>query len=117
MDDINTGSRLKERRNELNISINELARMLGIAPSTILRYEKSDIKNMGIDKVADLAKALNCDPGYIAGWQNEIRKYTNSNLIKGFNQLDEVDQAKVQGFVGALLQDEKYKKSTSSKAM
>ncbi len=117
MNNSDTGSRIKQRRTEQNISINELARMLDIAPSTIMRYEKSDIKNMGIDKVAELANALNCDPGYIVGWQDEVHKYQDPNLIEGYSRLDDEDKAQVKGFVKALLQDEKYKKDISSKAI
>ena len=116
---MNTGNRIKERRLELGLSINELARRLDVAPSTILRYETSNIRNCGIDKVSALAVALQCDPGYIIGWQDSVRVSSSpdpelQSFIKSYNALDSADQNKVRGFIDALLLDEKYQKKTAA---
>ena len=117
---MNIGNRIHERRCELDISINELARRLDMAPSTVLRYETSDIKNMGIDKVADMAAALNCDPGYLLGWTEDIKVPAAPDLPvrplcpPGYDKLDEVDRAKADGYIEALLSADKYKKTILS---
>ncbi len=46
-----------------------MAKALGVADSTVWRYESKDIQNMGIDKVEALSKVLKCDPAYLMGWQ------------------------------------------------
>ena len=70
--------RIKDRRLELGLTLKEVSHALGIAESTVSRYESSDIRNMGIDKIEALAKILCCSPGYLMGWEgleNSPRKY------------------------------------------
>lgn len=62
---------IKARRIELGLSIREVAQSLGVAASTVSRYESSDIQNMGIDKIEALAKVLHCSPAYLMGWEDE----------------------------------------------
>ena len=63
--------RIKARRLELGLTLEDVALKLGVAKSTILRYETKDIGNMGIDKIELLAKALKCTPAYLMGWELE----------------------------------------------
>lgn len=60
---------IKQRRLELGLTLKEVAAALGIAESTVSRYESSDIQNMGIDKIESLAKVLQCSPAYLMGWE------------------------------------------------
>lgn len=66
---------IKQRRLELGLSIRKVAQALGVAPSTVSRYESSDIQNMGIDKIEALARVLHCSPVYLMGWDD------NPNLL------------------------------------
>lgn len=60
---------IKKRRLELGLTLKDVAYALGIAESTVSRYESSDIQNMGIDKIESLAKVLECSPAYLMGWE------------------------------------------------
>lgn len=62
---------IKARRQELGLTLKEVATALGIAESTVSRYESSDIQNMGIDKIEALAKILECSPAYLMGWESK----------------------------------------------
>lgn len=62
-------NRMKERREELNMSYQTLSEKVGISKSTLQRYETGFIKNMPIDKLEDIAHALNVSPGYLMGWE------------------------------------------------
>lgn len=64
--------RIKLRRLELGLTLKDVSKRLGVAESTVSRYETEDIKNMGIDKIEKLAQALDCSPGYIMGWETDI---------------------------------------------
>jgi len=64
---------IKKRRDELNLTLEDVAQALGVAKSTVSRYETKDIHNMGIDKIEMLAKVLKCTPGYLMGWE-EMRQ-------------------------------------------
>jgi transcriptional regulator with XRE-family HTH domain len=86
---------IKARRLELNMSIREVAQQLGVAPSTVSRYESNDIQNMGIDKIEALSKVLKCSPGYLMGWEsipNSERPYSldykESKLINIYRTLN-----------------------------
>lgn len=60
---------IKKRRLELDLTLKDVAKALGVAEGTVSRYETGDIQNMGIDKIARLAKVLHCSPGYLMGWE------------------------------------------------
>lgn len=68
------GKRIKERRKELRISADELAKRLGKDRSTIYRYEKGDIENMPLDVLEPIAAALNTSPSYLMGWEKAIEQ-------------------------------------------
>ena len=69
--------RIKKRRLELQLSLKDVAKALGVAESTVSRYESKDIQNMGIDKIEALSKVLQCTPAYLMGWEDNKEKYTN----------------------------------------
>ena len=63
--------RMKERREELDMSYQTLADKVGISKSTLQRYETGNIKNMPIDKLEAVAIALNVSPAYLMGWTTD----------------------------------------------
>lgn len=71
------GERIKQRRKELRMSADELARQLGKDRSTIYRYEKGEIENMPLDILEPIAKALRTTPQYLMGWE-EVQKNNNA---------------------------------------
>lgn len=60
--------RIKERRMELGYSFQDLADLTGMSKSTLQRYETGGIKNIPLDRLKDLAKALRVTPEWIMGW-------------------------------------------------
>lgn len=75
------GERIKQRRLELGYTADALAKLLNKNRATIYRYENGDIKNMPIDVLEPLAKALNTTPAYLMGWQ-EPHQGSTSTLSK-----------------------------------
>lgn len=71
------GSRIKERRIELGISVDELAIKLNKNRATIYRYEKDDIKSMPTTVLEPLADALHTTPAYLMGWTNDPNDWEN----------------------------------------
>lgn len=66
------GERLKQRRLELGISAEELAKQIGKNRATIYRYEKGDIENVPIDVLDPLSEALDTTPEYLLGWSDSV---------------------------------------------
>lgn len=59
---------LKEEREKLGLTLTDVAELVGVNVSTILRCENGDIANMKRDKIVALSKALHISPAIIMGW-------------------------------------------------
>lgn len=70
------GNRIREKRLELGLSVEELASMLGKNRATVYRYENGDIENMPTSLLEPIAKALHTTPSYLMGWEPEETKST-----------------------------------------
>ena len=53
---------IRARRKQLKLSQKELADMVGVAESSISRWESGDIQSMKQDKIAKMAAALKVSP-------------------------------------------------------
>lgn len=72
---------LKARRLEKNLTLDEVAHMVGVSAPTISRWESGDIANMRRDKIVKLAQALDMSPAVIMGWDNEKSEKTENNTV------------------------------------
>lgn len=63
---------LKSRRLELGLTLNDVAERVGVASSTVSRWEQGDIKNMKRNRVTKYAEALQIDPSVIMGWDEPV---------------------------------------------
>lgn len=78
-DDNSVGKRIKQRREDLGISQEELAKRVGYkSRSTINKIEK-EVNDITQLKVVEIAKALNTTPAYLMGFENGS---TNERSIK-----------------------------------
>lgn len=64
---------LKNKREILDLSQQEVADYLGISKSAISRWESGDIKNMGIDKLKKLSEVLKIDPMTIVNYNEYLQ--------------------------------------------
>lgn len=62
---------LKQRRIELNLTMLEVAKLVGVSEATISRYESGNIKNMRRDRIEKYAKALQVSPSEFLDIQEE----------------------------------------------
>lgn len=65
------GDRIKARRIEMKMSVEELGKKLGKNRTTVYRYETGYIENLPIDILQPIADALNTTPQYLMGWVEE----------------------------------------------
>lgn len=76
------GDRIKLRRLEIGLSVDQVAAKIGKNRATVYRYESSDIEKFPIDILEPLADALRTTPAYLMGWDDD--KYTSplpTNII------------------------------------
>lgn len=64
---INVGERLKNRRLELDLTLEEVGSLCGVSKSTVMKWENGEIENMKRDKIVLIAKALKVEPIYVLG--------------------------------------------------
>lgn len=74
---------LKARRLEKNLTLDEVAHMVGVSAPTISRWESGDIANMRRDKIVKLAQALDISPAVIMGLDNEEYDNTENTSSQG----------------------------------
>lgn len=105
---MNIGIRIKERRQELKMSMEELGKRIGKNRSTILRYERGEIENLPLDVLEPIAIALHTTPQFLMGWEQVqkkndtladivVRLRTNNNFFDLVNTLNELDDEKIVG--------------------
>lgn len=68
------GSRIKERRLELSLTLQDIATEIGVARSTIQRYENGAIENLKLPVVEAIARVLKVEPSWILGKSTEAKK-------------------------------------------
>lgn len=65
---MNVGQRIKARRKELGMSVETLAKRLGVHSTTIYRYESGYIEKLDSAKLEPIADALYTTPAHLMGW-------------------------------------------------
>lgn len=77
---MDVGKRIKNRRKELGLTLKDVARALDVSESLVSRYESSEVKNMGIDKLQPLAQILETTPANLMGWtsKEDSESYTQA---------------------------------------
>ncbi len=88
----NIAQRIRYRREELQLSFQQLADFTKMSKSTLQRYETGGIKNIPLDKLEVLADGLKTTPEWILGWdkhieENKIEPTHNVNNLSPREQL------------------------------
>lgn len=65
------GERIKQRRVELGLSVDEVAASLNKNRATIYRYESDYIKDLPITVLEPLADVLETTPADLMGWNDD----------------------------------------------
>lgn len=93
------GERIKQRRIELGLSVDEVAEKLGKNRATVYRYESNEIENLPVGTLEPLAKILETTPAQLMGWEDEeqdenYRRIFARNLNR-FLEINEKNQADI----------------------
>ena len=74
------GKRIKNRREALGMSQEELATKLGYKSRSSINKIELEINDVTQSKIAQIAKALRTTPAYIMGWEEEASQKKNDAL-------------------------------------
>ena len=64
--------RIRTLRQERDLTLEQVADVVGVGKSTVRKWETGMIANMKRDKIASLAKALGTTPAYLMGWNEDV---------------------------------------------
>ena len=74
MNDNDIGKKIYQRRKALNLTLEQVGTAVGVGKSTIQRWENGQIKNMGRNRIAALARVLRMDPVEFVSVSDEIKQ-------------------------------------------
>ncbi len=106
---------LKIRRKELDYTLLDIAKKVGVSEATVQRWESGNIKNLRYDKIIALSEVLNISPAQLMGWDNNS-SHDSSQILSIIEQLNAEGQEKVLNYAKDLVSSGNYK-STSSSAL
>ena len=72
--------RIKERRQQVGLTLYEVADAIGVKEATVQRYESGAIKNISHDIIGKLSELFNCSPSYLMGWEESEPAATGIEL-------------------------------------
>lgn len=98
--------RIKNRRIELNLSLEDVSKITGVSKSTVKRYEDKSIGKVPISYIVDLAKALNVSPAWIMGWDDTKILVVNNDfndseteIINDYRKLNDLGKKQAKNAV------------------
>ena len=74
------GERVKQRRLQLGMSADDLAKKINKNRATVYRYESEYIEKLPTTILIPLAEALHTTPAYLMGWE-EAPEYTKEDAV------------------------------------
>lgn len=86
------GNRIKYARDLRGATLDDIAQKVGIAKSTVQRYENGKIEKIKIPVVESIANALRVNPAWIVGKSEEIETPAQEvpKIIAYYNQLNDI---------------------------
>lgn len=110
-------ARIKKRREELNLSYEDLSKRTGFGSSTLQRYETGAINRIPIDRFEELAKGLEIEPYKLMGWDEDYllsqdrKNETDGDIVdlhNAFLKLNETGRKKILEYIFDILSIDKY---------
>lgn len=93
---------IRQRRFELGMTLEDVAQKVGVASSTVQRWESGRIENLGRDKIASLATALQVSPEYLLGWTDNPEIVFQADLAVALADLDRAELDSVLNYIAFL---------------
>ena len=113
MTNVEIGYRIYMARKENHATLEEVAKKVGLAKSTIQRYEKGLINDVKLPNIQSIAKALNVNPNWIIGKSEEMHVQTQiyPKIIDYYNQLNDFGKKEATKRVEELTHFSQYTES------
>lgn len=110
MNNIEIGKRIKQTREEKNMSLQDVAEITGVARSTVQRYEVGRIDKLKLPVIESIARVLGVRPDWIIG--KTEKKFPDSKsvpeILLYYESLNSTGKTIATEHVRLLTLDEKY---------
>ena len=80
------GRKIESRRKELGLTLDDIAKEIGVAKSTIQRYEKGSIEKIKLPVIEAIARVLSVDPAWLCGKSDQM--VSRRSLPEGIEPID-----------------------------
>lgn len=86
------GNRIKHARDLRDVTLDDIAKKVGVAKSTIQRYETGKITTIKIPVVESIAIALNVNPAWIVGKSEDMELPSQKvpKIMQYYEQLNDI---------------------------
>ena len=81
------GEKIAALRKAKGMTQQELADKLNTTKQTIGKYEKGIVSNLPLNRIRELADALDCDPSYLTGWDGLPEDENEEELLSYLEEL------------------------------
>lgn len=119
------GDRINSAREQRGMTLDDIAKAVGVTKSTIQRYEKGTITRIKLPVIESIARVLKVDPNWLIGntdmpgsspvsdpasgeW---ILTYNEQQLIRNYRDLNQEGKEKMLDYSEDLVSGCRYKKS------
>ena len=90
------GDRIRQVRQEQDVTQQELADYIGVSKQAVYKYENNIVTNIPTDKVDAIAKRLKVSPAYLMGWEEKPKK---SPIPPGFEPMPKMKKVPLIGSI------------------
>lgn len=104
---------IKSRRTELGLTLEDVAKHIGVSRQTVQKYESGIVLNIPSDKIEKISEILKTTPTKLMGWEIEKPATNDDGLDKEtakfmemVDKLSPQDKARVEGYIESLLQNQ-----------
>lgn len=77
---MDVGNIIKKRRLQLDLTLEQVGKIVGVGKSTVRKWENGMIENMGRDKIALLSKALDISPLVLLDLEDDGKIYESAGI-------------------------------------
>lgn len=106
--------RIKQRRLELNMSQDDLAKKTGYKTKSAISRIESGQRDLTQSQIEIFSKALDTTPSFLMGWENEESKhssFSDERIIIPFSKLNDEGKEKAISYTQDLVDSGKYSKN------
>jgi repressor LexA len=92
---VNKGTKIKERRKYLRLTLKEVAAAVGVAEATVQRWESGNIESIRADRITKLSNVLQLPIEEVTGWFSKEEEWKKLDSEANLEQIcSEVELAK-----------------------